>query len=74
MSVRCNCGFCLIISLAVAVLVGLNLHQYWEVGWTKLAVVSIIAIPVMAFICGMMSRRQACKGAEQEQAKKDLEK
>ncbi len=62
-SVICNCGFCLIISIATAVLVAMNLHQYWKLGWSKLAVLSIIVISVMALICGIMSRRQACKMA-----------
>jgi uncharacterized membrane protein YdfJ with MMPL/SSD domain len=65
-SVTCNCGLCLIISAAVVVLVAVNLHQYWELGWNRLAVISIIAIPVMALLCGMISRRQACK-ADAEQ-------
>ena len=62
-SVTCNCVFCLIISIATAFLVAMNLHQYWKLGWSKLAVLSIIVIPVMALICGIMSRRQACKMA-----------
>jgi predicted RND superfamily exporter protein len=62
-SVTCNCGFCLIISIATAVLVAMNLHRYWKLGWSRLAVLSIIVIPVMALICGLMSRRQACKMA-----------
>lgn len=63
-SVSCNCGFCLIISTATVVLVAVNLHQYWKLGWSRLAWISIIAILVMALICGVMSRRQACKKAE----------
>jgi len=60
-SPACNCGFCLIISAATAVLVAVNLHQYWKLGWGRLAWISIIAIPVMALICGIMSRREACR-------------
>ena len=66
----CNCVFCLIISLAVVVLVAVNLHQYWKLGWNKLTLISIIAIPVMALICGVMSRRQACKAAAECQKDK----
>ena len=62
-SLTCNCGFCLILSVAIVVLIAMNLHQYWAHGWGKLAVMSIIAIPIMAIICGIMSRRQACKTA-----------
>ena len=60
-SLRCNCAFCLIISAATVVLVAVNFHQYWKLGWSRLALVSIIAIPLSAVICGIMSRRQACK-------------
>lgn len=60
-SVGCSCAFCLIVSVATVVLVAMNLHQYWELGWSRLAWISIIAIPAMALTCGLMSRRQACK-------------
>jgi uncharacterized membrane protein YdfJ with MMPL/SSD domain len=62
-SVTCNCAFCFIISLATVVLIAINLHQYWKLGLGGLSVFSIIAITVMALICGIMSRRQACKMA-----------
>jgi len=65
-SLTCNCGFCLIISAAVVVLIAMNLHQYWAHGLSRLAVLSIIAIPLMALACGIMSRRQACKTAAAE--------
>jgi len=65
-SIGCNCGFCLIISVAAVVLVAANLHQYWKLGWGKLAWISIIAIPIMALICGAMSRKQACKSADKK--------
>ena len=57
----CKCGFCMIISVAAVVLVAMNLHQYWKLGWSKLVLLSIIVIPIMALICGMMSRKQACR-------------
>ncbi len=72
-SAGCNCGFCLVISIATAVLVAINLHQYWELGWSKLAWISIIAIPLMALSCGLMSRRQACQRRSQEELEKDNE-
>ncbi|MHC4544618.1 MAG: efflux RND transporter permease subunit [Planctomycetota bacterium] len=64
----CKCGFCMIISVAGAVLVAMNLHGYWKLGWSKLALLSIIAIPIMALVCGMMSRRQACKRDAERQS------
>ncbi len=69
----CNCGFCIIISVAGAFLVALNLHQYWKVGWSKLAWISIIVIPIMALICGIMSRRQVCKTAVSEEQQAEQE-
>ncbi|MBN1123936.1 MAG: MMPL family transporter, partial [Sedimentisphaerales bacterium] len=63
-SLGCNCGFCFVISIASVVLVALNLHQYWHLGVTKLLVVSVIIIPVMAIVCGSLSRRQACRRRE----------
>jgi predicted RND superfamily exporter protein len=57
----CNCAFCVIIAAASVVLVALNLHQFAVVGWSKLVWSSVVAIPVMALMCGIMSRRQACK-------------
>ncbi|HCO94280.1 MAG TPA: RND transporter [Phycisphaerales bacterium] len=69
-SLACNCGFCLIISTAIVVLIAMNLHQYWAHGLGRLAVLSIIAIPVMALACGIMSRRWACKMAAAAEKKK----
>ncbi len=60
-SPACNCGLCLIISAVAVVLIALNLHQYWHLGFGKLALFSIIIVPLMALVCGIMSRRKACK-------------
>jgi predicted RND superfamily exporter protein len=71
-SAACNCGLCLIVSAAAVVLVALNLHQYTVAGWSKLAWLSIIAIPVTALICGIMSRRQTCKVQENKEEKDNV--
>ena len=71
MRTSCNCGFCLVISASTVVLIALNVHQFAIVGWTKLVWVSVIAIPVMALACGIVSRRRACKLAEAPGAKTD---
>jgi len=68
-SVSCNCAFCVIVSVAAVVLVALNLHQYWHLGWGTFALISIIVIPVMALLCGVMSRRQACRSIEAQEKK-----
>jgi predicted RND superfamily exporter protein len=67
----CNCAFCVIISTATVVLVALNVHQFAFVDWSKLVWISVIAIPVMALLCGIMSRRQFCKMAEAKEKKSE---
>jgi predicted RND superfamily exporter protein len=65
----CNCAFCTVVSTSAVVLVALNLHQFAVVGWSVLVWLSVIAIPIMALMCGIMSRRQACKTAEAKEKK-----
>ena len=65
-SVTCNCVLCLVLSIAMVLLLALNIHQYAVGGWSRLAWLSIITIPVMALVCGAMSRRRACKVGEME--------
>jgi predicted RND superfamily exporter protein len=62
----CNCAFCVIISAATVLLVAVNVHQFAIVRWNVLAWVSIIAIPIMALACGIISRRQACRTREEK--------
>ncbi len=57
----CSCVFCLMISIATVILVAVNLHQYWDLGWGKLAWISVAAIPTMALVCSFMAKRKACK-------------
>ncbi len=59
----CKCAFCFVISMAVVVLVAVNLHQYWELGWGTMAFLSVAAIATMTVACGLLSRRQACRTA-----------
>jgi hypothetical protein len=59
--ISCNCGFCLFISIAVVLVVALNIHQYAMVGWIRLVWISVVIIPIAGLTCGIMSRRKACK-------------
>ncbi len=68
-SIGCNCGFCLIISVAAVVLIALNLHQNWHMSLGHLAIFGLIAIPLMALVCGMLSRRQACRMVQDQKDK-----
>ncbi|HUT31454.1 MAG TPA: MMPL family transporter [Sedimentisphaerales bacterium] len=69
MTPSCNCGLCLAISAATVLLVSINLHQYWNLGWNKLGLIIIIAIPLTGLSCGIVSRRQACKAAGTKETK-----
>lgn len=60
----CNCGFCVIISVATVLVVALNVHQYAMVGWSRLAWISVVLIPIAALACGIISRRKACRTKE----------
>ncbi len=68
-SAKCNCAFCFVISLASVVLVLLNVHQFGKMGFNSFVWISAAAIPVLAVLCGVMSRRQACRARDQEQSK-----
>ncbi len=61
MGVTCNCVTCIATSLAAALLLALSLSQYWHMDWTTLTWVSLVAVPVFALGCGMLSRRRACE-------------
>jgi predicted RND superfamily exporter protein len=63
-STACNCGVCFASSAGIVVLVALTIHQYAAVGWTTLTWASLVAIPILALICGRLSRREACRRAE----------
>ena len=70
-SVACHCGFCLIISITTMALIALNLHQYWQIGISKLTVFSLMAVPVLILICGLMARRKACQTESESQTEKN---
>ncbi len=67
-SAGCNCGFCIIIAAAAVVLIALNLHQSWHMSLGHLALFTLLVIPMAALICGILSRRQACRMAEKQQS------
>jgi predicted RND superfamily exporter protein len=62
----CNCIFCAIMSAAGVLLIALNIHQFAIVGWSTLVWVSALAIPVLALLCAVLSRRRACRAVVQE--------
>ena len=60
-SATCNCGVCIASSLGTVALVALTLWQFApRIGWTILTLASVVAVPVLALLCGRLSRREAC--------------
>jgi len=52
---------CIASSFGTVAVVALTLHQFAAVHWSVLTLLSVVAVPVLAFICGRLSRRQACQ-------------
>ena len=59
--VTCQCGTCIISAVTAVLLVALNVHQFLSIGWTTLSWVSLAVLPVLAFFCVLMSRREQCR-------------
>ena len=67
MGASCNCVTCIVSSITMVALLVITLHQYATTGWGKLTWVSLITIPVLAVICGLISRRQKCKMLKEQE-------
>ena len=70
-TMTCNCVMCIVVSLSTVMLIAISIHQYALVHWTVLTWLAVVLIPVMVLICGVMSRRKACRVTE---GKKNSEK
>ncbi|MBN2131891.1 MAG: MMPL family transporter, partial [Sedimentisphaerales bacterium] len=68
-STTCDCAYCTVIAAAAAVLIALNVRQYWGLPWNVFAWISLIGVPVMALLCRLVSRRQACRTGGTQQNK-----
>lgn len=60
MGAACNCVLCIASSVTLVILIALTLYQYVQVGFSTLTLISLIVIPILAFGCGFMSRREKC--------------
>lgn len=68
-SMPCNCGLCAVTSIATVIMLGLNLHQFLNLSWGAMTIISAIIIPIMAITCGILSRRAACRMRDMKQSK-----
>jgi uncharacterized protein len=60
-SITCKCGTCIATGVSAVLLILVNVHQFLAVGLTALTWVSLIALPVLAIACALMSRRESCR-------------
>ncbi len=68
----CNCIACIVSSITLVLLIALTLVSFTNISWSTLTWLAVIAIPVMALVCGLVSRREKCKiQIEQEVIKND---
>ena len=56
----CNCGHCVIISLAVAAAIAYVLTGYTAAGWNRTTLVCIAIVVIMSGICSRISRHTFC--------------
>jgi len=72
MGATCNCAACVLSSITLVLLIVVSMQQYVIIKWTSLTWIGVIAIPVMAIGCGLLSRREKCKLQNiQEETKND---
>jgi len=72
MGLTCNCAVCVLSSITLVLLIVVSMQQYVTSKWTTFTWIGVIAIPVMAIGCGLLSRREKCKLQNlQEETKND---
>jgi predicted RND superfamily exporter protein len=63
-NVTCNCAACIVAAIAAVVLLALTFRDRVGMDWTGLTWLSMVAVPVLAALCGLMARRRACRAAD----------
>ncbi len=60
-ALTCKCGTCILAAVASVALVAVNVHQFFNVGYTTMTWVSLAALVVLLATCAFMSRRESCR-------------
>jgi uncharacterized membrane protein YdfJ with MMPL/SSD domain len=60
-ALSCQCGTCVVSAIVAVAAVALNVHQFFEVGYTTLTWVSLAAVLVLMVLCRLSSRGVAAK-------------
>jgi len=64
----CNCGLCIAVSVGMVIVIALSINNYVTWHWTTLTWLSAAAVVALTALCGILSRRQACRRAAIETA------
>ncbi len=64
MPASCHCALCFVTSLTVVALILLNSNHFFPMAWSTLTVIGVIVVPMSVLVCQFMSRRSACRVAE----------
>jgi uncharacterized protein len=64
MPASCHCALCFVTSLTVVALILVNSTYFFPMTWSTLTVIAVVAIPASVLTCQFMSRRSACRVAE----------
>ncbi len=66
----CNCIFCIGMSVISVVTVGLLARFVLGIHWNLVTWLGLGLIPLLVVVCGLMSRRRACRRLDEEQREK----
>ena len=56
----CVCGTCVAVAVAAVALLALNAYQYLAIPLTTLTIIALVAVPLVAVGCALLSRRDKC--------------
>jgi peptidoglycan/LPS O-acetylase OafA/YrhL len=59
--ITCNCAACVLASVAAVIVLALSFHSYSHLGWNRLTLLAVIAVPLLVLACGLISRRRECR-------------
>jgi predicted RND superfamily exporter protein len=64
LGVLCTSGTCIFSGITFIALLVVNIHQFATVGWTTLTLASLIALPILAVGCALVSRYRQCEAPD----------
>jgi uncharacterized protein len=59
-NVTCKCGTCIVSGMVFIALAAVNIYQFLTMGWDTMTWFTLGALPVVAAVCWLFSRRASC--------------